>query len=263
MGASGMHSGQSSQKLVEAERHWLLLPVVVENPGWRASLICIFILEEWPLAKENIDSVLMASGGRWGKLKSWLLWGGLRHCLRKNIRSPDVALTGIFCHFHLQWQDSISCPSSSYLTLNATNLCRYDFTDNMWEICFALCSTPILSGIVCTLCPSPLPVPVIQAFIWLIKRITLSAVPDVIKFSIFPSLYFKDRGMGPLSLRTQWRQRGLASWEKWAASWRGRARASRLGLANSASVGMTRLQGASTPGGLANSCNHSLKLSYT
>lgn len=56
--------------------------------------------------------------------------------------------------------------------------------------------TPILSGIVCPLCPSPLPVPVIQAFIWLIKRITLSAVLDVIKFSIFPLYSLKTGGWG-------------------------------------------------------------------
>lgn len=83
---------------------------------------------------------------------------------------------------------------------------------------FLSAASPLLSGFVCVPCPSPLPVPVIQAFIWLIKRITLSEMPDVIRFRIFPHCTLRTEGWG-LLLKTQCRQCGLASWEKVKSFW--------------------------------------------
>lgn len=87
---------------------------------------------------------------------------------------------------------------------------------------FLSAASPLLSGFVCILCPSSLPVPVIQAFIWLIKCITLSAVPDVIRFSIFPHCTLRTEGWG-LLLKTQWRQCGLESWEEVTGVWEGQS----------------------------------------
>lgn len=72
---------------------------------------------------------------------------------------------------------------------------------------------PLLSGFVCLLCPCPLPVPVIQTFTRLIKCLTLSAVPDIIKFRIFPLHTLRTEGWG-LLLKSQWRQNGLVRLEK-------------------------------------------------
>lgn len=100
------------------------------SPAQRASLICIFILEEWPLAKENRDYALMAPRSR---------EAGWSHSCSKRAQAwpeeetlcTDVDLTGAFSFFTCDDRIPMSCPSALHLTLNVTDLCRCNFTDKM------------------------------------------------------------------------------------------------------------------------------------
>lgn len=104
-----------------------------------------------PLAKENRDSVLMASGGRGGRLSSRLLQGTETLPEGKKLLSPDAVFTGILCHSPMQGQDSEEW--SLVLVLNSEPLIGVAAISQM-NLLSSL-HHPLLPGFVCF--PVPLP----------------------------------------------------------------------------------------------------------
>lgn len=65
---------------------------------------------------------------------------------------------------HTWWVVPMSCPCARYLLLNINKWCSYSFTDDVWEICFSSCITPLSFGFVCNRCHCLLHVPVMRAY---------------------------------------------------------------------------------------------------